>query len=39
MMSNCYSCRYHVYGVCILFDDLVNGTKCIFYRDVDGEDE
>lgn len=37
VLSNCYTCMYQMGGVCGLFDDLVNGTKCIFYKD--GEDD
>ena len=39
VLSSCYSCRFQSMGYCGLFDDLVNGTKCIFYRDMDGEEE
>ena len=39
VLSNCYTCRFQCMGVCGLFDDLVNGEKCNFYKDVgDGDD-
>ena len=36
VLSSCYTCRYHVGEVCGLFDDLVNGDKCSFYK---GDDD
>ena len=32
VLSSCYTCRYQSMGVCGLFDDLVNGDKCSFYK-------
>ena len=38
VLSNCYTCQFEVGGVCGLFDDLVNGEKCNFYKEVDDSD-
>lgn len=38
VLSNCYTCMFEVGGVCGLFDDLVNGEKCNFYKEVDDSD-
>lgn len=37
-LSNCYTRRFQCNGVCGLFDDLVNGEKCNFYKECDGDD-
>ena len=38
VLSNCYTCQFEVGGVCGLFDDLVNGEQCNFYKEVDDSD-
>ena len=38
MLSSCYSCRFQCNGVCGLFDDLVNGERCTFYKE-DGDSD
>ena len=39
LLSSCYSCRFQVGGFCGLFDDLVNGERCNFYREVGDSDD